>query len=60
MKQSILARLAEGVVLGGGSIACHVREMARALGKDQEQPVWQPNPDAPMSETEFNWQRRQG
>lgn len=43
-----------------GSIACHVREMARALGKYQEQPVWQPNPDAPMSETEFNWQRRQG
>lgn len=42
-----------------GSIASHVREMARALGKYHEQSVWQPNPDAPMSETEFNWERRQ-
>jgi len=43
-----------------GSIATHVREMARALGKYQEKPVWQADPDAPMSETEFNWERRQG
>lgn len=42
-----------------GSIACHVREMARALGKYQEQPVWKAKPDSPMSETEFNWERRQ-
>ena len=45
---------------GCGSIATHVREMARALGKYQEKPVWQADPDAPMSETEFNWERRQG
>ena len=37
-----------------GSTASHVREMARALGKYDEPKVWQPNPDAPMSETEFN------
>jgi betaine-homocysteine S-methyltransferase len=43
-----------------GSVACHVREMARALGKYQEKPLWQPKPDAPMSETEFNWERRRG
>jgi len=42
-----------------GSIACHVREMARSLGKFGEQPVWQPKPDSPMSETEYNWERRQ-
>jgi betaine-homocysteine S-methyltransferase len=42
-----------------GSVACHVREMARALGKYSGAPVWQPNPDSPMSETEFNWTRRQ-
>ena len=42
-----------------GSIATHVREMARTLGKYTEAPVWQPNPDSPMSETEFNWTRRQ-
>jgi betaine-homocysteine S-methyltransferase len=40
-----------------GSIATHVREMARALGKQQAQPVWQARPEAPMSETEFNWER---
>jgi len=47
--------------IGGccGVIASHLREMARALGKYQERPVWQPNPDTPMSETEFNWERRQ-
>jgi betaine-homocysteine S-methyltransferase len=44
-----------------GSIATHVREMARALGKlPAEEPVWRANPDAPMSETEFNWERRGG
>ena len=42
-----------------GSGASHVREMARALGKYDELEVWQPNPDDPMSETEFNWKRRQ-
>ncbi len=36
-----------------GSVACHVREMARALGKYHEQKVWQPNPEAPMCETEY-------
>ena len=42
-----------------GSGASHVREMARALGKYDEPEVWEPNPDDPMSETEFNWKRRQ-
>jgi len=42
-----------------GSVAIHVREMARALGKYKEDHVWRPNPAAPMSETEFNWERRQ-
>jgi betaine-homocysteine S-methyltransferase len=43
-----------------GSIATHVREMARALGKLPEGlGVWKPNPEQPMSETEFNWERRQ-
>ena len=41
-----------------GSVACHVREMARALGRFEGETVWQANPDAPMSETEFNWERR--
>jgi betaine-homocysteine S-methyltransferase len=41
-----------------GSVACHVREMARALGKYHEKEVWKPKPQAPMSETEFNWERR--
>ncbi len=40
-----------------GSIGSHVREMARALGKYSEQKGWQPNPEAPMSETEYNWAR---
>ena len=43
-----------------GSVACHVREMAKALGKFQQDQVWKANPEAPMSETEFNWERRQG
>ncbi|MBI2190532.1 MAG: homocysteine S-methyltransferase family protein [Planctomycetes bacterium] len=42
-----------------GSIATHVREMARALGRYQESQVWKPDPKKPMSETEFNWERRQ-
>jgi betaine-homocysteine S-methyltransferase len=42
-----------------GSIATHVREMARALGKmPAAETVWQPDPNRPMSETEFNWERR--
>ncbi len=40
-----------------GSVACHVREMARVLDKYHEQEIWRANPDAPMSETEFNWKR---
>lgn len=42
-----------------GSIGSHVREMARALGKHVEQKVWRPKPEAPMSETEYNWARIQ-
>lgn len=42
-----------------GSIASHVREMAQALGKNVEEKLWRPNPDAPMSETEYNWGRIQ-
>jgi betaine-homocysteine S-methyltransferase len=42
-----------------GSIASHVREMAKVLDKYHGQAVWTPKPDAPMSETEFNWERRQ-
>jgi betaine-homocysteine S-methyltransferase len=44
-----------------GTIASHVREMARALGKlPASEPAWRPNPEQPMSETEFNWERRKG
>jgi hypothetical protein len=43
-----------------GTIASHVREMARALGKlPPAEEVWRPNPEQPMCETEFNWERRQ-
>jgi betaine-homocysteine S-methyltransferase len=42
-----------------GSIGSHVREMARALGKHVEQKIWRPKPEAPMSETEYNWARIQ-
>jgi betaine-homocysteine S-methyltransferase len=43
-----------------GTIASHVREMARALGKlPPAEEIWRPNPEQPMSETEFNWERRQ-
>ena len=41
-----------------GVIGSHIREMARALGKLSEEPVWQPNPLAPMSETEQHWEQR--
>lgn len=41
-----------------GSIACHVREMARALGRHKGKRVWKPDPAKPMSETEYNWDRR--
>jgi betaine-homocysteine S-methyltransferase len=46
--------------IGGccGAVGCHVREMARALGKYQEQVVWRPDPGEPMSETEHNWEQR--
>ena len=42
-----------------GTVAMHVREMAKVLGKFEEEVIWQPDPDKPMSETEFNWERRQ-
>ncbi len=46
--------------IGGccGTIGSHLREMARALGKYREQPVWEAHPQAPMSETEQHWERR--
>ena len=40
-----------------GAIGSHVLEMARVLGKKEKVEVWQPSPDDPMSETEFNWER---
>jgi betaine-homocysteine S-methyltransferase len=45
--------------IGGccGTGAVHLREMARALGKYRERPGWKANPDAPMSDTEWNWRR---
>jgi betaine-homocysteine S-methyltransferase len=48
--------------IGGccGSLGSHLREMARALGKYEDKVVWSPNPEAPMSETEKNWERRGG
>ncbi|MCZ6681189.1 MAG: homocysteine S-methyltransferase family protein [Candidatus Poribacteria bacterium] len=47
--------------IGGccGVVANHLRQMAYALGKAEKPEVWLPNPDVPMSETEFNWERRQ-
>jgi betaine-homocysteine S-methyltransferase len=41
-----------------GTVGSHIREMARALGKRQDDIVWRADPDAPMSETEYNWERR--
>jgi betaine-homocysteine S-methyltransferase len=48
--------------IGGccGAVATHLRQMAYTLGKVEKPEVWLPNPDAPMSETEFNWEQRQG
>ncbi len=43
-----------------GSGAMHVREMARALGKISGEVNWTPDPDNPMSDTEFNWRRARG
>ncbi|MDE2925744.1 MAG: homocysteine S-methyltransferase family protein [Acidobacteriota bacterium] len=46
--------------IGGccGCIGSHILEMARGLGKKERAEVWQPFPDSPMSETEFNWEHR--
>jgi hypothetical protein len=46
--------------IGGccGAVGSHIREMAKALGKFHEDKVWHPDPAAPMSETEQNWERR--
>ncbi|MBI3974570.1 MAG: homocysteine S-methyltransferase family protein [Chloroflexi bacterium] len=41
-----------------GAIGSHIREMAKVLGKYREERVWKFDPDAPMSETEYNWERR--
>ena len=52
-----------GVNFIGGCCGCvgsHIREMARALGKAEDKAVWTPDASSPMSETEFNWDRRQG
>jgi betaine-homocysteine S-methyltransferase len=43
-----------------GSGAVHVREMAKALGKLSTDQIWSPDPDNPMSDTEFNWRRARG
>ena len=51
-----------GVNFIGGCCGCkatHMREMAMALGKWDEKSSWQARPESPMSETEFNWERRQ-
>ena len=40
-----------------GSGAVHVREMARALGKISGEEDWTPDPENPMSDTEYNWRR---
>ena len=47
--------------IGGccGCLGSHMREMAIALGKYKEDRIWKAAPDTPMSETEFNWERRQ-
>lgn len=47
--------------IGGccGCLGSHMRQMAIALGKYQEERIWKAEPDTPMSETEFNWERRQ-
>jgi betaine-homocysteine S-methyltransferase len=43
-----------------GTVATHIREMARALGKPTREPSsWKPDPSKPMSATEFYRDRRQ-
>lgn len=52
-----------GVSYIGGCCGCkatHMHEMAKALGKYEADARWSARPDAPMSETEHNWERRQG
>jgi betaine-homocysteine S-methyltransferase len=46
--------------IGGccGAVGSHIREMAKALGKVHQERAWHPDPAAPMSETEQNWERR--
>ena len=48
--------------IGGccGTGAAHLREMAKALGKFNAKAVWMPDPDNPMSDTEWNWRRVRG
>ncbi len=51
-----------GVNYIGGCCGCraiHMREMAKALGKFEEQHRWNIRPDTPMSETEYNRPRRE-
>ncbi|MDP7578402.1 MAG: homocysteine S-methyltransferase family protein [SAR202 cluster bacterium] len=51
-----------GVNYIGGCCGCkatHMREMAKALGKYSADSRWNANPETPMSETEYNWERRQ-
>ncbi len=59
---ALLAKEMDVNYIGGccGCVGSHLREMARELGKVREERVWQPRPEAPMSETEFNWERRRG
>jgi betaine-homocysteine S-methyltransferase len=52
-----------GVNYIGGCCGCkatHMREMAKALGKYTAGDRWRASPNTPMSETEHNWDRRQG
>lgn len=46
--------------IGGccGCLGSHMREMAIALGKYDEEKIWKAAPETPMSETEFNWEHR--
>ena len=46
--------------IGGccGCLGSHMREMAMALNKYDEDQIWKAVPESPMSETEFNWERR--
>ncbi|HJO23571.1 MAG: hypothetical protein QF890_13320 [Myxococcota bacterium] len=42
-----------------GCLGSHMREMAVALGKFEEDRIWRAEPDTPRSETESNWEHRQ-